>query len=170
MSYGPNQQANQTPEKVTLIMCVDPLLEPANGPNYFPFDDGIEYAIKVDNNQDGVEDVIFQFQFHNEQRLPGVFTVYAGAGDDPAGANSPAPVAPECCRFPPRLPPLFDSPGLGMRQRAHTATWIRNNQGNRLRPADGRELYAVPANAGPRTMDYGALYKSGTYTTADSNT
>ena len=166
VSYGPNQQANQTPEKVTLIMCVDPLLEPANGPNYFPFDDGIEYAIKVDNNQDGVEDVIFQFQFHNEQRLPGVFTVYAGAGDGiSAPANSPAPVAPGTLLIPPKIT-SFDSPGLGMRQR-YMATWIRNNQGNRLRPADGRELYAVPANAGPRTMDYEALYKSGTYTTAD---
>ena len=25
-------------DKVTLILNVDPLLEPANGPNYFPFD------------------------------------------------------------------------------------------------------------------------------------
>ena len=25
-------------DKVTLIMCVDPLLEPGNGPNWFPFD------------------------------------------------------------------------------------------------------------------------------------
>ena len=26
------------PSKVTMILTVDPLLEPSNGPNYFPFD------------------------------------------------------------------------------------------------------------------------------------
>jgi hypothetical protein len=166
VSYGPNQRPNQTPEKVTLIMAVDPLLEPANGPNYFPFDDGIEYAIKIDNNHDGIQDVTFQFQFHTEQRLPGVFTTLAGAGDGVVAAdNSPAPVAPGTPLIPPRIT-SFDSPGLGQRQR-YMATWIRNNQGVRLSPADGSEFYAVPANAGPRTMDYAALYKAGTFTTAE---
>jgi hypothetical protein len=167
VSYGPNQRPNQQPEKVTLIMAVDPLLEPANGPNYFPFDDGVVYQIKIDNNHDAVEDVIFQFQFHNEQRLPGVFTVYAGAGDGvTAPMNSPAPVRPGTLLIPPRIT-SFDSPGLGQRQR-YQVTLIRNSAGQRLRSADGQEFYAVPANAGPRTMDYAALYKQGTYTTPEN--
>ncbi|MEO8937473.1 MAG: DUF4331 family protein [Burkholderiaceae bacterium] len=29
--------------KVTLIMCVDPFLEPGNGPKWFPFDPDILY-------------------------------------------------------------------------------------------------------------------------------
>ena len=29
------------PDKVTLILAVDPLLEPSTGPTYFPFDPGI---------------------------------------------------------------------------------------------------------------------------------
>ena len=29
--------------------------------------------------------------------------------------------------------------------------------------ADGGPFYAVPGNAGPRTMDYGALFEQGTY-------
>ena len=29
--------------RVSLIMCVDPLLEPGNGPNWFPFDPEILY-------------------------------------------------------------------------------------------------------------------------------
>src|ERR1700752_4229627 len=35
------------PTKVTFILDVDPLLEPANGPNYFPFDPSIVYAIHI---------------------------------------------------------------------------------------------------------------------------
>jgi hypothetical protein len=35
---------------------VDPLLEPGNGPNYFPFDPDIRYSIKIDNDNDAVED------------------------------------------------------------------------------------------------------------------
>jgi hypothetical protein len=41
------------PNKVTMILNVDPLLEPANGPNYFPFDDSVVYQMLVDNNQSG---------------------------------------------------------------------------------------------------------------------
>src|ERR1017187_1252456 len=31
------------PKNVTMILNVDPLLEPANGPNYFPFDPSVLY-------------------------------------------------------------------------------------------------------------------------------
>ena len=67
------------PGKVTMILCVDPLLEPANGPNYFPFDPGILYTFHVDNNQDGIaEDVKFEVRFKTEIRNPGVFTTAVG--------------------------------------------------------------------------------------------
>ncbi len=59
------------PDRVTMIMNVDPFLEPSNGPNYFPFDPNVLYEIKVDNNHDGVEDVTFQFRFTTEIRLTG---------------------------------------------------------------------------------------------------
>ena len=58
------------PSKVTLILCVDPFLEPANGPNWFPFDPEILYEINVDNDQDAEPDITFQFRFSTEQRLP----------------------------------------------------------------------------------------------------
>ena len=51
------------PTKVTFILNVDPLLDPGNGPNYFPFDPDIVYAIKIDNDQDGLADVGFEFVF-----------------------------------------------------------------------------------------------------------
>src|SRR5215467_5548366 len=59
--------------RVTLILCVDPLQEPGNGPNWWPFDSDILYEIKIDNNYDAVEDITFQFRSTTEQRLPNLF-------------------------------------------------------------------------------------------------
>ena len=66
------------PDRVTMILNVDPFLEPSNGPNYFPFDPGILYEMHVDNDNDGVEDITFRFRFKSEIRLPGVFTGFVG--------------------------------------------------------------------------------------------
>jgi hypothetical protein len=141
-------------------MCVDPLLEPANGPTYFPFDPDILYEIKIDNNHDAVEDIVFQFRFQTEQRLPNLFNVYAGVpGGARAPANSPAPVTPGTTVVPPRIT-NFDDVGLGMRQ-SYTVMMIRDDRESSL--ATGTTLYAVPANVGPRTMDYDALFREGTY-------
>jgi hypothetical protein len=88
----------------TLIMGVDPFLEPANGPNWFPFDPDILYEIKVDNDNDAVADVTFQFRFATEQRLPNLFQVYAGVpGGAVAPSNSPPPVAPGTLIVPPQI-------------------------------------------------------------------
>jgi hypothetical protein len=46
------------PDRVTMILNVDGLLEPANGPNYFPFDPNV--------------------RFNTEIRQPGVFTSLFG--------------------------------------------------------------------------------------------
>lgn len=56
------------PNKVTSLLNVDPFLDPSNGPNYFPFDPDILYEIKIDNNDDAVADVTFQFRFNTEVR------------------------------------------------------------------------------------------------------
>src|ERR1700748_1485239 len=66
------------PDRVIFIMNVDPFLEPSNGPNYFPFDPGILYEMKIDNNKDGIPDVTFQFRFTTEIQQPGIFTGYGG--------------------------------------------------------------------------------------------
>src|SRR6202161_255644 len=62
------------PDRVILILNVDPFLEPSNGPNYFPFDPGILYEMKVDNNRDGLPDITFQFRFKTEITNPNLFT------------------------------------------------------------------------------------------------
>src|SRR5215470_2784962 len=134
------------PDRVTMILNVDPFLEPSNGPNYFPFDPNVLYEMKVDNNHDGIEDITFQFRFKTQTRLPGVFTGFAGGI---AG-----------------IPPItsLDGPGstgLSLRQ-TYTVTMVRNGVSTDL--TQGQTLFAVPSNVGPRTMpDYQALFNQGVY-------
>jgi Domain of unknown function (DUF4331) len=158
-SYGPGL----TEPKVTLILSVDPLLDPANGPNWFPFDPDILYEIKIDNNQDAKEDITFQFRFHTEQRLPNLFQVYAGAGSGIAAPlNSPPPVSPGTVIVPPQID-SFDSPGLGQRQ-FYSVTMVKGGRSTLLTT---QRLYAVPTNVGPRTMNYRKLFEQGTYSIAN---
>jgi hypothetical protein len=134
------------PDRVIMILNVDPFLEPSNGPNYFPFDPGILYEMKVDNDHDGEEDVTFQFRFHTEIRSPGLFTGFVG---NLAG-----------------IPPItaLDGPGsegLNLRQ---TYTVAMVTKRNREDLARGQTLFAVPTNVGPRTMpDYNQLRSQGVY-------
>ncbi len=134
------------PDKVVLILNVDPFLEPSNGPNYFPFDPGIRYAMLVDNDQDARPDVIFEFRFKTEIRAPDVFTGFVG---NLAG-----------------IPPITaldgnGSQGLSLRQ-SYSVTMVK--YGRRYDLTDGRTLFAVPTNVGPRTMpDYDDLRAQGIY-------
>src|SRR5580692_1047094 len=107
------------PTKVTFILNVDPLLEPGNGPNFFPFDDNVQYSIRIDNNNDALEDVIFQFQFTTSINAPGIPFGFIGAGlGINAPANSPAPVAPGTPIIPPAITALSGpgAAGLGLSQ------------------------------------------------------
>ena len=139
------------PDRVTMILNVDPLLEPANGPNYFPFDPNVLYEMKVDNNRDGMEDVTFQFRFKTEIRAPGVFTGFVGGifGIPPITAlNGPG------------------SEGLSLRQ-TYTVTMIKNGKATDL--TGGNSLYAVPSNVGPLTMPtYNTLFSQGVYSLANN--
>lgn len=162
VSYSAGQALGTPPSKVTLIMCVDPLLEPANGPNWFPFDPDILYEIKVDNNNDARADITFQFRFSTEQRLPGLFQVYAGKDTGVvAPANSPPPVSPGTLIVP-RVIDSFDDPGLGQRQ-TYTVTILRANREIPLENVNDEPFFVVPANVGPRTMNYPLLFDQGTY-------
>jgi hypothetical protein len=154
------------PTKVTMILNVDPLLAPGNGPNYFPFDDNILYAIRIDNNNDAVGDISFQFRFQTEIRAPDVFTGFVGAGTGVnAPGNSPPPIAPGTPIIPPAITAL-DGPGSGglsLRQ-MYTVTMVKNGVSTPLTNEMGGPLFAVPTNVGPRTMpDYETLAKQGIY-------
>jgi hypothetical protein len=134
------------PDRVTMILNVDPLLEPANGPNYFPFDPNVLYEMEVDNNHDGIPDIVFQFRFTTEIRQPGVFTGFVGgiAGIPQITAlNGPG------------------SEGLSLRQH-YTVTMIKNGVATSL--TKNQTVYAVPSNVGPLTMpNYNSLFNQGIY-------
>jgi hypothetical protein len=130
------------PGNVVLVMNVDPFLEPSNGPNYFPFDPNVLYEMKIDNNHDGVPDVIFQFRFTTQINLPQVFTGFVGgiAGIPPITSLSGPGAA-----------------GLSLSQ-TYTVTMVKDGNATQL----GSGLYAVPSNVGPRTMpSYNNLYQQG---------
>jgi hypothetical protein len=134
------------PDRVTMILNVDPFLEPSNGPNYFPFDPNVLYEMKVDNNQDGVEDVTFQFRFTTEIRQPDLFTGFVGgiAGIPPITALDGS-----------------GSEGLSLRQN-YTVTMVKNGKSTSLN--NGKTLFAVPSNVGPLTMpDYQSLFNQGIF-------
>jgi hypothetical protein len=154
------------PGTVTLILAVDPLLEPGNGPNYFPFDDGLLYSFHVDNDQDAVEDVSFEVRFRTEQRLPKVPVAYVGAGGGiPAPRNSPPPVPPGAPLIPPAITALdgTGSEGIGLRQ-SYEVTLVAHGRRTVLHAQGGKKLIAVPSNVGPRTMpDYKRLFQQGIY-------
>jgi Domain of unknown function (DUF4331) len=134
------------PNNVTFILNVDPLLEPANGPNYFPFDPNVLYEMHVDNDHDGKDDVTFQFRFETEIRNPQLFTGFVGgiAGVPQITAlNGPG------------------SEGLSLRQ-TYTVTMVKNGHSEVLN--EGQTLYAVPSNVGPLTMpNYSELFDQGIY-------
>ena len=134
------------PDRVTMILNVDGFLEPSNGPNYFPFDPNVRYVMNVDNNQDGITDISFQFRFNTEIRQAGVFTGFVGgiAGIPPITAlDGPG------------------SEGLSLRQ-TYTVTMVKNGVATDL--TGERTLFAVPSNVGPLTMpNYKDLFDQGIY-------
>jgi hypothetical protein len=72
VSYSADQAANQSRRRSLLLSALIHCSSRPTG-HYFPFDTSILYEIKIDNNHDAQEDVIFQFQFDTEQRLPGLW-------------------------------------------------------------------------------------------------
>jgi hypothetical protein len=140
----------ENPDRAVLILNVDPFLEPSNGPNYFPFDPGILYEMKIDNNLDGIPDITFQFRFKTQYTNPGVFTGYVG------GLLG--------------IPPITSlsgpgSQGLNLIQ-TYEVTMVTPTLREELN--NGQTLYAVPTNVGPRTMpNYGVLRAQGVYTLLD---
>lgn len=154
------------PTKVTFILDADPLLEPGNGPLYFPFDDNVLYSINIDNNNDALADIVFRFQFTTDIRTPGTPTAFQGAGDGiNAPSNSPAPVAPGTPIIPPAITALNGTGSAGLSLQQHyTVTMVKGGVSTSLTNSAGGPLFAVPTNVGPRTMpNYPALAAQGIY-------
>lgn len=56
------------PDTVTIIANWYPFEEPNGGPNFYAWATNARYTIKVDNNGDGIADVIYAWRFQNHYR------------------------------------------------------------------------------------------------------
>src|SRR6266542_6903613 len=150
----------QDPSKVVFIMNVIPGQDPADGPNYFNFDDEVLYAVNIDNNQDGkAEDIVYEFRFKTENR-PALGQLEFPL---PYVGNPKIPVA--------QLQGItkLDGPGSeGLtRRQSYTVTEVRGKKRTEL--CKGQKLVAVPTNAGPATFkNYEDLAAQGIYTDAST--
>jgi Domain of unknown function (DUF4331) len=71
--------ADDAPNAITIASDWIPGQVPANGPNFFRFDDRARYYINIDNNGDGVADLRYRYEFDTNVRNPNSF-LYAGPG------------------------------------------------------------------------------------------
>jgi hypothetical protein len=146
----------QDPSKVVFIMNVIPGQDPADGPNYFNFDDDVVYRFNIDNNQDGsAEDIVYEFRFRTENRpIFGQLEFPLAYVGNP---NIPVPELQGITRL--------DGPGSEgfTRRQIYTVTELRGKKRTTL--FQGRTLVAVPSNVGPATFkNYEDLASQGIYT------
>jgi hypothetical protein len=115
---------------------------PANGPNFFRFDDRARYYNYIDNNGDGVEDISYRFTFETETRNPNSF-LYAGPGTQ-----------------------NFADPGLNVVQRYDLVREEYNRKGEVTESKKiANNLPVAPPNIGPKTFpNYGNFVSEATRT------
>jgi hypothetical protein len=63
---------------VTIIANYIPLEAPASGPNFPTFDPSVLYAINIDQNGDGKDDLSYQFRFQTPTKNPNTFLYNTG--------------------------------------------------------------------------------------------
>jgi hypothetical protein len=120
--------APDAPNAITVASDWIPGQVPANGPNFFRFDDRARYYINFDNTGDGVADVKYLFRFHTQTRNPNSF-LYAGPGT----MN-------------------FSDPKLNVVQR-YTVTRLNYKHGKlKSHHVVARKLPVAPPNIGPKTF------------------
>ena len=66
------------PTRVNLIMNFIPFQLPQGGPNFYRFDDNIQYAMRIDNNGDAVTDIQYIFRFRTVVGNPNTFLYNTG--------------------------------------------------------------------------------------------
>ncbi len=66
------------PNTVTIISNWIPFQEPAGGPNYFAWADGVNYDVRIDNNGDAKADIVYRWVFTNHYRDANTFLYNTG--------------------------------------------------------------------------------------------
>ena len=120
--------APDAPGAITIAADWIPGQNPANGPNFFRFDDRAHYYINVDNDGDGVADVKYLFTFDTKVRNKNSF-LYAGPGTQD-----------------------FDDPGLNVLQTYDVVREEYRNGKLKRSKKVANDLPAAPPNIGPKTF------------------
>ena len=74
------------PDTVTLIASWIPFEEPAGGPNFYAWGDGVRYDLNIDNDHDAKPDLTYRWLFASHYRNPNTFLFNTGpvtSLDDP---------------------------------------------------------------------------------------
>ena len=66
------------PNTVTLISSWIPFENPQGGPNFYRFGDGVRYDFKIDQDADGIEDIVYRFTFTTQITNPNTFLYNTG--------------------------------------------------------------------------------------------
>jgi len=124
--------AADAPDHVTILANYIPFEKPEGGPNFFAFGDDVLYEIKIDNNQDAREDIIYQFRFKTIVTNQNTFLYNTG----PIGS--------------------LTDPNWNVRQLYRLTRIRRGSSPDTI--VLGKNLRTPPVNIGPRsTPDYAAL-------------
>jgi len=78
---GTDLYAFRSPDKpntVTLVSNWIPFEEPAGGPNFYAWADGVHYDINIDNDGDAKPDITYRWIFTNHYRNPNTFLYNTG--------------------------------------------------------------------------------------------
>lgn len=129
------------PDTVTFVANFIPFEHPGNGPNFYRFDDGVQYAINIDNVGDAQAHITYQFRFNTQYTKPDI----ADYNDGPIES--------------------IDSANLNVKQR-YTVTRLDNDKATTL----GENLLTPPDNVGVKsTPNYEALSNAGIHDLNDGS-
>ncbi|MEJ7891091.1 MAG: DUF4331 domain-containing protein [Solirubrobacteraceae bacterium] len=122
--------ADDAPDALTVVANWVPGGNPANGPNFFRFDDRARYYISIDNTGEGQADIRYRFEF--KTKVSNETFLYADTGVE-----------------------SIDDPRFFQKQR-YKVTRETFRKGKRIKAkVIARDLPVAPSNAGPRTFpDY----------------
>jgi Domain of unknown function (DUF4331) len=68
-----------SPSKVTFVSNWIPFEEPAGGPNFYPFAQGVRYDLNISNDGDAHPELIYRWRFANHYRNKNTFLYNTGA-------------------------------------------------------------------------------------------
>ncbi len=130
------------PDTVTIVADWIPFEEPNGGPNFYPWAPGAHYDINIDNRGTGRPDIVYRWQFHNEDRRDGKTFLYNNG-----------------------VVHNLDDPTLLFRQRYSLTEFKPDRHEDRTLIHDG---LSAPSDVGPTSMpDYRRLRDEAIYNLPD---